>query len=84
MYLYLFLNYYFIFADLSWLKVTLFLFGKCAVAFCFTGVYTYSLELFPTSVRGTLVGFGNTAARVGSMLAPLTPLLVIDFNLLVV
>ncbi|XP_045449763.1 organic cation transporter protein-like [Melitaea cinxia] len=61
--------------DLSWLKITLFLFGKCAVAFCFTGVYTYSLELFPTSVRGTLVGFGNTAARVGSMLAPLTPLL---------
>ncbi|CAH2084574.1 unnamed protein product [Euphydryas editha] len=61
---------------LSWLKVVLFLFGKCGVAFCFTGIYTYSLELFPTSVRGSLVGFGNTAARVGSMLAPLTPLMV--------
>ncbi|XP_026496214.1 organic cation transporter protein-like isoform X1 [Vanessa tameamea] len=68
--------------SLSWLKVALFLFGKLGVAFCFTGVYTYSLELFPTSVRGTLVGCGNTAARVGSMLAPLTPLLVSELDAL--
>ncbi|CAH2047420.1 unnamed protein product, partial [Iphiclides podalirius] len=61
--------------DKVWLKVLLFLTGKIGVVVCFTGIYTYSLELFPTSVRGSLVGWGNTAARVGSMLAPLTPLL---------
>ncbi|KAJ8723212.1 hypothetical protein PYW08_003124 [Mythimna loreyi] len=64
--------------SLSWLKVILFLVGKLGVVICFTGIYTYSLELFPTSVRGTLLGWGNTAARVGSMLAPLTPLLITE------
>ncbi|CAG9787671.1 unnamed protein product [Diatraea saccharalis] len=59
-----------------WLKIFLFLVGKFGVVICFTGIYTYSLELFPTSVRGSLLGWGNTAARVGSMLAPLTSLLV--------
>ncbi|XP_026318949.1 organic cation transporter protein-like [Hyposmocoma kahamanoa] len=63
-------------ASITWLKVLLFLFSKLGVVVCFTGIYTYSLELFPTSVRGSLVGCGNTAARIGSMLAPLTPLLV--------
>ncbi|XP_047025352.1 organic cation transporter protein-like [Helicoverpa zea] len=62
--------------SLSWLKVVLFLVGKLGVVICFTGIYTYSLELFPTSVRGTLLGWGNTTARIGSMLAPLTPLLI--------
>ncbi|CAH1636386.1 unnamed protein product [Spodoptera littoralis] len=65
-------------SSLSWLKVILFLIGKLGVVICFTGIYTYSLELFPTSVRGTLLGWGNTAARVGSMLAPLTPLLITE------
>ncbi|CAH0719889.1 unnamed protein product, partial [Brenthis ino] len=68
--------------SLNWVKVALFLLGKLGVAFCFTGIYTYSLELFPTSVRGTLIGCGNTAARVGSMLAPLTPLLASEFHAL--
>lgn len=57
------------------LKVALFLCGKLAIALCFTGMFTYSLELFPTSVRGSLVGLCNIGARIGSMLAPLTPLL---------
>nr|XP_053604733.1 organic cation transporter protein-like isoform X2 [Plodia interpunctella] len=62
-------------ANLSWLKVCLFLMGKACVVICFTSIYTYALELFPTSVRGSLFGFGSTIARVGGMLAPLTPLL---------
>ncbi|XP_050678947.1 organic cation transporter protein-like [Leptidea sinapis] len=61
--------------SIVWLNLVLFLVGKLAVVVCFTGIYTYTLELFPTSVRGTLIGIGNTAARLGSMLAPLTPLL---------
>lgn len=69
---------------MTWVKVALFLLGKLGVAFCFTGIYTYSLELFPTSVRGTLIGCGNTAARVGSMLAPLTPLVVIYIRIFLI
>ncbi|XP_013194917.1 organic cation transporter protein [Amyelois transitella] len=68
--------------SLSWLKVLLFLLGKVCVVMCFTGIYTYALELFPTSVRGSLFGFGNTVARIGGMLAPLTPLLVSTLNAL--
>ncbi|KAJ2951151.1 hypothetical protein O0L34_g5543 [Tuta absoluta] len=66
--------------SISWLKVLLFLLGKLCIVVCFTGIYTYSLELFPTSVRGSLMGVGNTAARVGSMLAPLTPLLALQMT----
>ncbi|XP_013173669.1 PREDICTED: organic cation transporter protein-like [Papilio xuthus] len=68
--------------DIMWLKVALFLAGKVGVVVCFTGIYTYSLELFPTSVRGSLIGWGNTAARIGSMLAPLTPLLSAEITFL--
>ncbi|XP_073955106.1 organic cation transporter protein-like [Choristoneura fumiferana] len=63
---------------ISWLKLILFLLGKLGSALCFTGMFTYSLELFPTSVRGSLVGFCNTVGRIGSMLSPLTPLLVTE------
>ncbi|XP_063362870.1 organic cation transporter protein-like [Cydia amplana] len=59
-----------------WLKLSLFLFGKIGTALCFTGLFTYSLELFPTSVRGSLTGFGNTFSRIGSTLSPFTMLFV--------
>ncbi|XP_047990320.1 organic cation transporter protein-like [Leguminivora glycinivorella] len=59
-----------------WLKLSLFLCGKIGTALCFTGLFTYSLELFPTSVRGSLTGFGNTFSRVGSTLSPFTMLLI--------
>ncbi|KAJ0183419.1 hypothetical protein K1T71_001395 [Dendrolimus kikuchii] len=64
--------------SILWLKVLLFCLGKMGVVVCFTGIYTYSLELFPTSVRGSLLGVGNTVARIGSMLAPLTPFMILD------
>ncbi|KAI5630856.1 major facilitator superfamily domain-containing protein [Phthorimaea operculella] len=59
----------------SYVKIGLFLCGKFSVVVTFTGIFTYSMELFPTSVRGSLIGVGNTAARVGSMLSPMTVLL---------
>ncbi|KAL0880319.1 hypothetical protein ABMA27_002771 [Loxostege sticticalis] len=65
-----------------WLKVLLFLIGKLGVVVCFTSIYTYSMELFPTSVRGSLFGWGTTVARVGGLLAPLTPLLAVKFTAL--
>ncbi|KAJ0174439.1 hypothetical protein K1T71_009547 [Dendrolimus kikuchii] len=58
-----------------WLKITLFLLGKMLISACFTGAITYSMELFPTSARGSLLGLGTFASRTGGMLAPLTPIL---------
>lgn len=58
-----------------WLKITLFLIGKMLISACFTGAITYTMELFPTSARGSLLGVGTFASRTGGMLAPLTPML---------
>ncbi|XP_013179881.1 PREDICTED: solute carrier family 22 member 3-like isoform X2 [Papilio xuthus] len=61
--------------DYKAIKVTLFLLGKLIVSVCFTGVITYTMELFPTSVRGTMLGVCSVCAGFGSILAPLTPIL---------
>ncbi|KAJ8712535.1 hypothetical protein PYW07_005377 [Mythimna separata] len=58
-----------------WAKITLFLTGKVIISACFTGAITYTMELFPTSVRGTLLGLGSFASRFGGMLAPMSPIL---------
>ncbi|CAG9788905.1 unnamed protein product [Diatraea saccharalis] len=62
-------------ATLGWAKILLFLSGKVVMSACFTGAITYCMELFPTSARGSLLGLCAFAARLGGMLAPLTPVL---------
>ncbi|KPI99794.1 Solute carrier family 22 member 3 [Papilio xuthus] len=59
----------------TWLKITVFLMGKLIVSVCYTGVITYTMELFPTSVRGTMLGVSSVSGGIGSLLAPLTPIL---------
>ncbi|KAL0871441.1 hypothetical protein ABMA27_005168 [Loxostege sticticalis] len=59
----------------NWAKVACMLVGRVIMAVCFTGGITYSLELFPTSARGSMLGLCSLAARLGGMLAPLTPIL---------
>ncbi|GBP91681.1 Solute carrier family 22 member 1 [Eumeta japonica] len=61
--------------SLPWLQIALFTLGKLLVAMCFTGVCTYTLEMFPTSTRGTVIGICSLFSRIGSLLSPLTPLL---------
>ncbi|XP_041973264.1 organic cation transporter protein-like [Aricia agestis] len=61
--------------DLTWLKILLFLIGKLLASASFTASVVYTLELFPTSVRGFCSGICTLAACVGTMLAPLTPAL---------
>ncbi|CAK1587220.1 unnamed protein product [Parnassius mnemosyne] len=61
--------------DYTWLKISSFLFGKLLVSVCYTGIVTYTMELFPTSVRGTLLGVCALASSIGNMFAPLTPIL---------
>ncbi|XP_037293001.1 organic cation transporter protein isoform X1 [Manduca sexta] len=59
----------------TWGKIILFLFGKMIISACFTGAITYTMELFPTSARGSLLAMSSFTSRVGGMLAPLTPML---------
>ncbi|CAH2084363.1 unnamed protein product [Euphydryas editha] len=56
-------------------SLALFLIGKTSISVCFNAVYVYTSELVPTSARGSLVGVCSMLARVGTVLAPLTPLL---------
>ena len=45
--------------------------GKFAVAACFSIMYTYSAELYPTCVRSSALGFCSSCARVGGALSPI-------------
>lgn len=56
--------------------LALFIVGKGAITCAFSSVYNFTAELWPTSLRNTMMGFCSMIARIGSMLAPLTPLLV--------
>lgn len=58
-------------------SLALFLFAKCFSLLAHLTLYLQGVELWPTPLRQTLVGFCSTAGRVGSTLSPLAPLLVI-------
>lgn len=45
-------------------------------AACYTGIWTYTMELFPTSIRGSMYGLSSLIATPGYLLAPLTPAMV--------
>lgn len=62
--------------DLSWLALIAYLLGKGCVAMAFGAVYLYTSELFPTSLRHSLLAMCSMIGRIGSILAPQTPLLV--------
>lgn len=57
------------------LKLIFFLVGKFAITISFAVVYIYAAELFPTSLRQSLLGTCSMFGRIGSMIAPQTPLL---------
>uniref|UniRef100_A0A8C4RS13 Solute carrier family 22 member 6 n=1 Tax=Erpetoichthys calabaricus TaxID=27687 RepID=A0A8C4RS13_ERPCA len=61
--------------ELQTLRTALAVFGKGLLGASFTCVYLYTLELYPTVIRQTGMGFGSTMARVGSMTAPMVMML---------
>jgi len=65
----------FIPADMLTVRLIAFLAGKFGVAISFAVLYMFTAELFPTNVRHSFVGACSMFGRVGSMLAPQTPLL---------
>lgn len=60
----------------SFARLALFLLGKAAITVSFTVLYVFTSEMFPTSLRNSLILVCSTVGRIGSMSAPQTPLLV--------
>ncbi|XP_065346892.1 organic cation transporter protein-like isoform X2 [Cloeon dipterum] len=56
-------------------RLPLYLFGKFAITGAFDTVYVFTAEIFPTKLRNSLLGTCSMVGRIGSMLAPQTPLL---------
>lgn len=63
-------------------QLTLFFIGKASLASTLIGLYTYTVELWPTAVRNTAFNICSTAGRIGSILASLSVLLVQYYSLL--
>lgn len=61
----------------EWGSLSVYLIGKFGATAAFTVLYVVTSEVFPTSLRHTLMGFCSTFGRIGSMIAPQTPLLVV-------
>ncbi|XP_053225166.1 solute carrier family 22 member 6-B-like [Podarcis raffonei] len=57
--------------DMQILRTVFAVFGKGCLAASFNCVFLYTGELYPTVIRQTGMGFGNTIARVGGIVAPL-------------
>ncbi|XP_072938088.1 organic cation transporter protein-like [Epargyreus clarus] len=61
--------------DQKWWSLFLFLCGKFSITVAYSSVYIYVSEVFPTSARQSLLAICSSVGRVGSTMAPLTPLL---------
>ncbi|KYN07327.1 Solute carrier family 22 member 5, partial [Cyphomyrmex costatus] len=49
--------------------------GKLCIAMSFATIYLFTAELFPTTVRNSLLGICDMMSRIGSSLSPQIPLL---------
>eukprot|EP00794_Sanderia_malayensis_P010680 gene10680-11814_t len=52
------------------LRVCFGILGKLCITISFDSIYTWSVELYPTVIRGAAMGYLQIAARLGSALAP--------------
>lgn len=66
---------YFVPADMPWLRTSVVMLAKLFITISFTVIYLLSTELFPTSLRATMYAACATMGRLGSVVAPQTPLL---------
>ena len=57
-------------------KTICYIIGKLLITVAFTCLYIYTIEVFPTSLRHRLFSVCSVVGRVGSIIAPLTPLLI--------
>ncbi|XP_019888410.1 solute carrier family 22 member 5 isoform X2 [Ooceraea biroi] len=61
----------------SYGPLLLYMAGKLCITMAFATVYIYTAELFPTTLRHSLLGICSMTGRVGSILSPQTPLLIL-------
>ncbi|XP_059061168.1 organic cation transporter protein-like isoform X2 [Achroia grisella] len=61
--------------NLSWLSLVLYMAGKLMSSFYFSITYIYTSELFPTYTRNSMHALSSSLGRIGSIIAPQTPLL---------
>lgn len=64
------------FSDMPTLQLCVYLLGKFGATVAFTVCYIITSEIFPTSLRHSLMGTCSMFGRIGSMVSPQTPLLV--------
>ncbi|XP_047521131.1 solute carrier family 22 member 2-like isoform X1 [Pieris napi] len=69
------LAFVFIPPELTVFRLVVYLAGKFGISLVFTSLYLYTSELYPTEFRHSLLGFSSMVGRIGSICAPLTPLL---------
>ncbi|PZC76256.1 hypothetical protein B5X24_HaOG204862 [Helicoverpa armigera] len=70
-----FISSAFIPQSIWWLSVLFYLFGKMCSSYGVFSMYVVAMEVFPTTSRNSLTNIANTVGRLGSVLAPQTPLL---------
>ncbi|XP_028039548.1 solute carrier family 22 member 3-like [Bombyx mandarina] len=61
--------------DLPWLSLIVYITGKLMSSFYFSITYMYTSELFPTYTRNSMHALCSSLGRIGSIIAPQTPLL---------
>ncbi|KAG7297257.1 hypothetical protein JYU34_019199 [Plutella xylostella] len=61
--------------NLTWLSILFFLSGKFMASIFFNITYLVTSELFPTHTRNSMHALCSSLGRIGSILAPQTPLL---------
>ncbi|XP_023935701.2 solute carrier family 22 member 13-like [Bicyclus anynana] len=61
--------------DMTATRLIVYLLGKFTISTVMTSMYLYTSELYPTEYRHTLLAFSSMVGRVGSVVAPLTPVL---------
>nr|XP_034829486.1 solute carrier family 22 member 1-like [Maniola hyperantus] len=61
--------------EMTVVRLIIFLLGKFGISVVMTSVYLFTSELYPTEFRHTLLAFSSMIGRIGSITAPLTPVL---------
>ncbi|XP_045769453.1 organic cation transporter protein-like [Maniola jurtina] len=65
----------FIPSEMTVFRLIIYLLGKFSVSTAMTSLYLFTSELYPTEFRHTLLAFSSMVGRIGSITAPLTPVL---------